>query len=151
MNVCGFTSQRVRPAPSESSGRTLTMKVSFDLGDDFRVRGRGVDTRLAGTVEIQGAAQGLPQMVGLIHAVGGGVGSPADPIHFVQFSMEELRAAVDASDVLTAEKPGVVQELSADYIVPSVFDRGVAPAVARAVAETAVAQGVARDHLEVKR
>jgi DNA-directed RNA polymerase subunit beta len=28
----------------------------------------------------------------------------------------ELRAAVDASDVLTAEKAGVVQELSADYI-----------------------------------
>lgn len=27
--------------------------------------------------------------------VGGGVGSPADPIHFVQFSMEELRAAVE--------------------------------------------------------
>src|SRR6201986_2275078 len=28
----------------------------------------------------------------------------------------ELRAAVDAADVLTAEKPGVVTELSADYI-----------------------------------
>ncbi len=42
-------------------------------------------------------------------------------------------------------------ELAADYVVPSVFDRSVAPAVARAVAETAVAQGVARDHPEVKR
>ncbi|WP_108663163.1 metal-dependent hydrolase family protein [Acuticoccus kandeliae] len=27
--------------------------------------------------------------------VGGGVGSPADPVHFVQFSMDELRAAVE--------------------------------------------------------
>ena len=42
-------------------------------------------------------------------------------------------------------------ELAADYVVPSVFDRTVAPAVAGAVAEAAVAQGVARDHLEVKR
>jgi len=42
-------------------------------------------------------------------------------------------------------------ELAADYVVPSVFDRSVAPAVARAVAEAAVAEGVARDHLEVKR
>jgi malate dehydrogenase (oxaloacetate-decarboxylating) len=42
-------------------------------------------------------------------------------------------------------------ELGADYVVPSVFDRSVAPAVARAVAEMAVAQGVARNHLEVKR
>ncbi|HEY8646159.1 MAG TPA: NAD-dependent malic enzyme [Gaiellaceae bacterium] len=35
-------------------------------------------------------------------------------------------------------------ELSADYIVPSVFDRSVAPSVARAVAEAAIAAGVAR-------
>jgi malate dehydrogenase (oxaloacetate-decarboxylating) len=39
-------------------------------------------------------------------------------------------------------------ELSADYIVPSVFDRTVAPTVARAVADAAVAAGVARDTLE---
>jgi malate dehydrogenase (oxaloacetate-decarboxylating) len=35
-------------------------------------------------------------------------------------------------------------ELSADYIVPSVFDRRVAPAVAKAVAEAAEHSGVAR-------
>jgi malate dehydrogenase (oxaloacetate-decarboxylating) len=35
-------------------------------------------------------------------------------------------------------------ELSADYIVPSVFNRAVAPAVAQAVAEAAAASGVAR-------
>jgi malate dehydrogenase (oxaloacetate-decarboxylating) len=39
-------------------------------------------------------------------------------------------------------------ELAADYIVPSVFDRSVAPAVAGAVAATAVVGGVARDHVE---
>ena len=42
--------------------------------------------------------------------------------------------------------------LSADYIVPSVFDRTVAPAVARAVADAAVASGVARErHREATR
>jgi malate dehydrogenase (oxaloacetate-decarboxylating) len=35
-------------------------------------------------------------------------------------------------------------ELSADYIVPSVFNRAVAPAVAAAVAHAAEATGVAR-------
>ena len=35
-------------------------------------------------------------------------------------------------------------ELSADYIIPSVFDRSVAPRVAAAVAEAALAAGVAR-------
>jgi malate dehydrogenase (oxaloacetate-decarboxylating) len=37
-------------------------------------------------------------------------------------------------------------ELSADYIIPSVFNRHVAEAVATAVAEAAVATGVARRH-----
>ncbi len=36
-------------------------------------------------------------------------------------------------------------ELSADYIIPSVFDRSVAPSVARAVADAAIAAGVARE------
>jgi malate dehydrogenase (oxaloacetate-decarboxylating) len=39
-------------------------------------------------------------------------------------------------------------DLAADYVVPSVFDRDAAPAVARAVSEAAVAAGVARAHLE---
>ena len=41
---------------------------------------------------------------------------------------------------------GVISEdeLTADYIIPSVFDRRVAPAVARAVARAAVQSGVAR-------
>ena len=37
-------------------------------------------------------------------------------------------------------------ELAADYIIPSVFNRAVAPAVAAAVAEAATATGVARRH-----
>ncbi|HKB93041.1 MAG TPA: NAD-dependent malic enzyme [Gaiellaceae bacterium] len=40
-------------------------------------------------------------------------------------------------------------ELSADYIIPSVFNRAVAPAVAAAVAEAASATGVARRTLGV--
>jgi malate dehydrogenase (oxaloacetate-decarboxylating) len=40
-------------------------------------------------------------------------------------------------------------ELAPDYIVPSVFDRGTAPSVARAVADAAVTAGVARLKQEV--
>jgi malate dehydrogenase (oxaloacetate-decarboxylating) len=49
---------------------------------------------------------------------------------------------VAASHALATVIPD--DELSADYIVPSVFDRSVAPAVAAAVAEAAAADGVAR-------
>jgi translocation and assembly module TamB len=62
--------RQLRPAAS-SGGGTVTLKLGFDLGDDFRVSGRGIDTRLAGTVDIAGASLGLPQMRGLIHTVGG--------------------------------------------------------------------------------
>jgi translocation and assembly module TamB len=63
--------RRLRPAPSQSAGRTVTLKVSFDLGEDFRVSGRGLDTRLAGSVRIEGASLGVPQITGLIRTTGG--------------------------------------------------------------------------------
>ena len=49
---------------------------------------------------------------------------------------------VAASHALATVIPD--EELSADYVIPSVFDRSVAPAVAAAVAEAAVKDGVAR-------
>jgi malate dehydrogenase (oxaloacetate-decarboxylating) len=51
--------------------------------------------------------------------------------------MEQAAAHALASAIL----PG---ELSADYIVPSVFARSVAPAVAQSVADAAIGAGVAR-------
>src|SRR5262249_20634257 len=46
----------LRPASSTGAGSTLTMQIGFDLGDDFRVGGRGLDTRLPGSVQIEGTA-----------------------------------------------------------------------------------------------
>jgi malate dehydrogenase (oxaloacetate-decarboxylating) len=54
----------------------------------------------------------------------------------------ELAAAHALAHVISDD------ELSADYIVPSVFDRTVAPTVAAAVATAAIAAGVARDKRE---
>jgi malate dehydrogenase (oxaloacetate-decarboxylating) len=53
---------------------------------------------------------------------------------------------VAAAHALAAVIPE--DELASDYIVPSVFDRSVAPAVAKAVAEAAIAAGVARTTTE---
>ena len=49
---------------------------------------------------------------------------------------------LEAAHALAAAIPA--DEVAADYIVPSVFDRNVAPAVARAVADAAAAAGVAQ-------
>ena len=50
----------------------------------------------------------------------------------------KLAAAQGIADVVSAD------DLSEDYIIPSVFDRGVAPAVAAAVVEEARRAGIAR-------
>jgi malate dehydrogenase (oxaloacetate-decarboxylating) len=50
----------------------------------------------------------------------------------------ELAAAHAIADAVDAE------HRAADYVIPSVFNRDVAAAVARAVAEAAVRTGVAR-------
>jgi malate dehydrogenase (oxaloacetate-decarboxylating) len=61
-----------------------------------------------------------------------------------QITEEMKTAAAQAiADVIPEE------ELREDYIVPSVFNRDVAPAVAAAVAETARAQGIAEAGDEV--
>lgn len=62
--------RKMRPAPTEA-GRTMTLTVSIDLGNDFRVTGRGVDTRLAGQVEVEGKSLAMPRMTGLVRTVGG--------------------------------------------------------------------------------
>ena len=62
--------RRARP-PAAPGGNKLALHVTFDLGSDFRVTGRGLDTRLAGTAEIRNAADGSPEIVGVIRAVGG--------------------------------------------------------------------------------
>jgi malate dehydrogenase (oxaloacetate-decarboxylating) len=56
---------------------------------------------------------------------------------------------IAAAHALAAVIPA--DDLSADYVIPSVFDRAVAPAVARAVAEAALAAGVARGELAPSR
>ncbi|TFZ00218.1 translocation/assembly module TamB domain-containing protein [Ramlibacter humi] len=54
-----------------SSGRPLVLAVALDLGDDFRVQGRGIGTRLAGTLNVGGETITAPRLTGVINTVGG--------------------------------------------------------------------------------
>jgi translocation and assembly module TamB len=53
--------------PSES----LQVALDLDLGNDFRIRGMGVDTRLRGTLALTGTSLSQPRIVGMIHTAGG--------------------------------------------------------------------------------
>jgi len=82
----GHGDQRTRvdhPAPSNSFHFTGGVSGNRRVAD-------GIDeVRRAVRDEIRLGADHIKLQVG------GGVGSPADPIHFVQYSIEELRAAVE--------------------------------------------------------
>ncbi|MBC7470667.1 MAG: translocation/assembly module TamB domain-containing protein, partial [Ramlibacter sp.] len=51
--------------------RPLDVAVQLDLGRDFRLRGRGIDTRLAGTLALSGTALTTPRLEGTVSAVDG--------------------------------------------------------------------------------
>ena len=67
-------SQAARGAAALAGTRVQTdVDLALDLGSDFRVRGRGIDTRLAGTLQLRHAtlSAALPRLTGDVRTVGG--------------------------------------------------------------------------------
>jgi translocation and assembly module TamB len=62
--------RRAAPAPSPTA-RPLVLAVDLDLGEDFQVRGRGMQTRLRGVLALTGQSITAPRLVGTITTVGG--------------------------------------------------------------------------------
>ncbi|WP_427913259.1 translocation/assembly module TamB domain-containing protein [Ramlibacter sp. MMS24-I3-19] len=58
-------------APAAKSGRPVDLNVTLDLGNDLRVQGRGISTRLVGTLTITGQSLTEPRLVGTVRAIGG--------------------------------------------------------------------------------
>lgn len=60
-------------AQGEGTPLSITAKVQVDLGEDFRLRGMGIDTRLAGvlTLTADGPASAMPRLTGTVRTVGG--------------------------------------------------------------------------------
>jgi translocation and assembly module TamB len=70
-NAPGLASPDAERRQESPAGGKLRMRIAFDLGPDFRLSGRGVDTRLTGNVEVRNSEQGLPELVGVIRTAGG--------------------------------------------------------------------------------
>ena len=61
----------LEPAAATAGQRPLALAVDLDLGDDFQLRGRGLQTRLRGTLALSGRSIAAPRLVGAINTVGG--------------------------------------------------------------------------------
>ncbi|MFT3779625.1 MAG: translocation/assembly module TamB domain-containing protein [Ottowia sp.] len=67
--------KRAEQREAEASPLSVAASVQIDLGEDFRVQGLGVDTRLAGTLTLaaNGPITTLPQLTGTVRTVDGTV------------------------------------------------------------------------------
>lgn len=63
--------QAASPQADARSGRSLKLAVQIDLGRDFRVQGKGIDTRLAGNLDLTGQAVDAPRLTGTVNTVDG--------------------------------------------------------------------------------
>ncbi len=65
------TEARASEQAARPPARKLALAVDLDLGEDFRVQGLGIDTRLRGTLALSGQSITAPRLVGIIRAAGG--------------------------------------------------------------------------------
>jgi len=60
-----------KPKPAATAGLPLNIDLEADLGDDFTLRGKGLDAQLAGTVRVRMADRRAPRVNGSIRVVSG--------------------------------------------------------------------------------
>jgi len=58
-------------AQAEKDGRALELAVQIDLGKDFRIQGKGLDTRVQGTLALSGESFSSARLNGTVRTVGG--------------------------------------------------------------------------------
>lgn len=56
---------------TDPSNKPLTLAVQIDLGRDFRIQGKGIDTRIRGTLALNAATLGDPRLNGVVRTSGG--------------------------------------------------------------------------------
>jgi translocation and assembly module TamB len=67
------TTQTIPPATPTvpSSPRATKIDVQIDLGNDFRIQGKGINTRMRGTLNLLGDSVSAPRLIGTIATAGG--------------------------------------------------------------------------------
>jgi translocation and assembly module TamB len=70
-NAAKVTSATAPPAGAARDARRTQIAVQIDLGQDFRVVGKGIDTRLRGVLALLGDAVNKPRLYGTLTTEGG--------------------------------------------------------------------------------
>jgi translocation and assembly module TamB len=105
------TQARASEQAAKPAGQQLALAVNVDLGNDFRVRGMGIDTRLRGTLALSGQSITAPRLVGIIRARGGEYRAYGQRLS-IERGIVRFTGAVDnpALDIL-AIRPNMLQRV----------------------------------------
>ena len=57
--------------PVDKASKPLKLAIDIDLGDDFRIQGKGIDTRIRGILALAGSSLADPRLVGTVRTFGG--------------------------------------------------------------------------------
>ena len=58
-------------SPANRDDRALKIDVQLDLGSDFLIQGKGLDTRVRGTLALAGESLDAPRLTGIVNTFGG--------------------------------------------------------------------------------
>lgn len=96
-----------RPPPR----RPFNVAVDIDMGNDFRLQGRGLDTRLQGELQLTGQTLAQPRLAGTIRTVGGEYKAYGQRLD-IERGVMRFTGALDnpALDIL-AIRPNLVQRV----------------------------------------
>lgn len=95
----------------EKNGRVLKLAVQLDLGDNFRIQGKGLDTRVRGTLALNAESIDAVRLTGTVSTVGGQYRAYGQRLD-VEQGLLRFTGAVDnpALDIL-AIRPNLTQRV----------------------------------------
>ena len=110
--------------PVDKAARPLKLAIEIDLGPDFRIQGKGIDTRIRGTLALAGSSLTDPRLTGTVRTFGGQYRAYGQRLD-VEQGVIRFTGAIDnpALDIL-AVRPNMTQrvgvQITGTALLPSV-------------------------------
>ena len=110
--------------PVDKAPKPLKLAIEIDLGSDFRIQGKGIDTRIRGMLALAGSSLTDPRLVGTVRTFGGQYRAYGQRLD-VEQGLIRFTGAIDnpALDIL-AVRPNMTQrvgvQITGTALLPSV-------------------------------
>lgn len=95
----------------EKNGRSLKLAVQVDLGDNFRIQGKGLDTRVRGTLALNADSADTVRLTGTVNTVGGQYRAYGQRLDVEQGRLRFTGAVDNPSLDILAIRPNLTQRV----------------------------------------